>query len=611
MGADYRRRTAGGQARGRSFGPRHLALVAVLLVLVAVAVVNVVPSPDRYEISLYDAYPTYFWALVVGATFTGALTVIWSAGIPGDRSWIYGLAVMLLSNALLVTMPLVRGYEMFGRSDALTHIGFTRDIAASGGIESNIYPPTHLLLMALSEATGVDLMGIAVVVPVVFSGIYFGAMGYLLVFLFDERERVLFGLPFAMLPVLRMGHVGVRPYDLSLMLVPLVLYTFVRGQRHPSPPIRVTFLVALVALLLYHPLTALFVIGIFSTHVAGRYLLRPLATPTAPTNLLSLSVVAFAGWYHRFSGIVVRFEGISEVLLGTEEGQPPAESYQQTAEEASPALIDVLRVLTFRFGVEGVLFGLGFAFLGLWLLLVFLDRTSVDLYTVTFGSAFVLFSVGGLVFLFADLIVGPNRPFQIAKIGAIVLSGQLFYLLWRRVDWNPARPEVRAGVRSSLVIGLLVVILLSTFSVYDSPLASEKNHQVTEMEVEGVEWLTQHRDEETTELTEFGMSYRRFYEARYGTDGPKPFLASTPPPNFNYTVYRYVGQSYTNDTYLTLTRYGRVVYPSVFPKYPSKWRYTPRDFARLDRDHTTARIYDNGDYNQYLIDAIGGVSASS
>lgn len=587
-----------------------LALFGVVCLNVAVAIALAVPPADGYELSLYAAYPVYFWALVVGAIFLGSVVIVGSAGTPRNRSWVFGLSTVFVANALLLLMPYVRGYQMYGRADAMSHLGFVREIATSGGIEGNIYPPMHMLVLALAEVTSLDPMTIATLIPAVFSGVYFGAMFYLLVVLFDSRERVLFGLPFVALPVLRHAHLGVRPFDLSVMLLPLVLYLFVKGQRTPLPSVRATLVVSLVGLLLYHPLTALFVIGVFSIYLAARYAPRIREQYATPTNVFSLSVALFVAWYLQFTGIILRFDRIYNTLLGQNEDVTYLEKYTGVVEEASPALIDLLRVMTFKYGLEVLLFGLGFAFLGLSLLFVIRKEYYMDSHTIMLLGTLGLFSISGILFLVMDLIVPPERPFQIAKIAATVLAGQLFYLLWYHVDWSRHRSGLQTGFHVSLTVTILLLVVLSTFGLHNSPLASENNDQVTEMELEGSRWLTEH-GRHADEFSQFGISYRRFHDALYGIHAPQPLVGTGLPDHFNYTVNRHLGQSYTNDTYLTITRLGRIVYPEGFPDYRSKWRFTPADFERLERDETTARIYDNGDYNQYLVDGIADRDSST
>lgn len=593
---------------------KRIALVGVVLLLLAVVIVIAVPPANQYEISLYDTYPSYFWALVAGALLAGLLAIVVSAKRDGDRSWIFGLLIALLVNSMLLLMPFIRGYQMYGDGDALTHLGYVKEIGMSGSLGENIYPPAHLLVLVLEDATGADPMTIAMLVPMVFSGLYFGGMFYLLDHLFDGRDQFLFGLPFAILPIFGRTHLAYRPFALSIMFVPLVVYLFVKSHRSSTPPVRVAFVLALVALLLYHPLTALFIIGVFSLYFVGKHVPRVRRQYATPTNVLSLSAAIFVVWYSNFAGVIQRFYRVYEVLFGLNEGNPPVDVYVQTVNEASPAIIDLLRVATFRYGVEFLLFGLGFAYIGLTLLLWLRKEYAPDTYTLMFALTLLLFGIGGVFFLVWDLIVSPDRPFKIAKIGAVVLVSQLFYFVWnhgestsrlrRGVSGSTARLlGSRTGFHGILSVVILLLVVLSVFSFYPSPLVSLSTSQVTEMNLEGTAWVTQH-ETGADALSVFGYNYDRHFEAQYGTGASKPFSVRRIPDHFNYTEHAYLGQSYTSDTYMAITRRGRIIYPEAFPDYSEQWRFTPDDFDRLERDPTTARVYDNSDYTHYLIDGV-------
>ncbi|NHN62504.1 hypothetical protein G9463_04160 [Haloarcula sp. JP-Z28] len=592
---------------------RHLELLTLLgtgLLMIAVAVVSAMPSATKYEISIYGTLPWYFWVSIVGALFVGGLVILLSAAEPADTTWRPALVLMVLSNLILFLMPFLRGYQMYGREDPMSHLGYIRDFVVTGEIGANIYPPAHVLAVTVSNATGLDWTTVVMVLSPMFSLLYYGAMFYLLRTVFDSRRQMLFGLPFVMLPVLRFAHLGFRPFALSIMLIPFSLYLLFKSDQSATPVTRAAFVIALFAQTFYHPLTALFVIGVFVLYRGSNHI--PSMDGTLPTtkNLFSLSVALFAVWYTQYAGILLRFKRIYATLFGVNQGEPPVAAYQSTIQESSPALIDILRVITFKYGVEFMLFGLGFAFTVAAAFLVWKSRYTPTPHLGMLIGTVVVFSFGGLLFLVSDLIVPPNRPFQIAKIGAIILVGQLLYVGWRKIDWSERRIGRTGGFWPAAVVILLLLASLSTFSVYKSPLSSERNPQVTEMELEGSAWLMGH-GEATENLDRFGITFHRHHDYRNGVQTPDNFDEGTPPSHFNYTTRQYLGSSYESDHYLTITRKGRITYPELFPGYRDRWRYTPGDFDQLERDQTVNRLYDNGDYTQYLVNATAADRATT
>lgn len=583
-------------------------LVGTGMLCVALVVLITTPPAEQYEMSLYAAFPTYLWGLLVGAFFIGEMVILLSAQQRESTIWKPALGLVLLTNATLLLLPYVRGYTMYGRGDALTHIGYARDITLFESITGgNIYPVTHVLLQTVAYATDTEPMQYAVLTPIIFAGVYFGAIYYLLIHLFNTRQEVLFRLPFAMLPVLGTAYVGVRPFDLSILLTPLVLYLFIKGQQQPTLAVRGSFVVVAASYILYHPLSGLFLMLVFGVWTVARHAPKIDGDFTTPTNVFSLVFVCFVAWYQSYRSILFRIETVFGTLFGQAGGAAPVQQYSETVERASPPLIDLFRVWLFTLGTEFVIFALGFGFLCLLAVSLYRNWYSVDSYVLLFGCMLVAFSFGGLAFLLVDLTVGMDRPFQFAKIGGVILAGGVFYLLWQYIDSQSDVSSAALGFNVTVGAVLLVLVLLVTFSLYPSPLGSGKNYQVTEMELEGSEWLAENGQSVSRTQT-LGINYRRFHDALYGKESVSIADEGQPPPHFDYTSRARLGQSYQDDTYMIITRLGRITYPRKFPDYRPLWRFKPRDFDRLNRDRTVSQVYDNGGFDLYRVD---GTAASN
>lgn len=596
----------------RSDTLKTVTLFGVLCLIVAVVIAVLVPPANRYEISIYGAYPIYFWALLFTATGVGALVILGSSGRSEGRSWAFGLYLMFLSTTFLLALPFVRGYYMYFRGDPMSHIGFTIDILNAGEPVSNIYPLMHLLTVALSDATGFELRTIAMFLPLVFSMLYFGTMFYLLPRLFESRRQILLALPFVMLPVLRRAHTEFRPFGFSVILLPMVLYLLIVSQRTSAIGVRIAFVIALVSMILYHPLTALFAVGIFAIWFLSRYVPRIHTDDLTPTNVVSISAVVFLAWYSNFTGMIRRFDRVYQTLFGDGGGDTYADDYARVVEEASPPLIDLIRVAVFRLGIEFVLFGLGFAFIAVVTYLVLRRRSTPDTFVFMSAAALAVFSLGGLAFLTMDLLGVPHeRPFQIAKIFAVVLVGGLFYILLNQVEWPRYGSKVRTNIAVVLIVMLLLITGLSVAGAHQSPVEAESNHQITQMSFESAAWMAEH-DTAADEHLEAGINYRRYSDALYGTrTGPDDVPPSQrPPDHFNYREDPFIGERYADDQHLLIGHRIRIFYPEVYPDFRENWRFTPEEFDRLERDRTTARIYDNGDQTQYLIEGTAEESAA-
>jgi hypothetical protein len=378
-----------------------------------------------------------------------------------------------------------------------------------------------------------------------------------------------------------------------------------KQQRTGAPPVRAALAVAILAFVIYHPLATMFLLIFFAVWLVAKHL--PLSRMESkyvrPTSVASLTLAGFVAWYYNFTGMIIRFEIVYNTVFGMQEGTAPIQNYSTTVSRTSPELIDLVRIAVFRYGLGALLLLLGGFFVLAMTALWIRKRFEPDFFTVLFSVMMLLFGIGAAGFLVIDLIVGIDRPLAIAKIFATLLVSGLFYLLLRERDLTQLSGPYRLGFNASLAVVILVVVSLATFSLYPSPLGSEKNHQVTEMELEGTAWTFDHRNS-SIGSDEIGIAQRRFYDAHEGKDAPDvvvPEDDTTPPARFNYTTRQYLGQSYEEDQYLMITELGRVTYPTQFPEYRRFWRYTPENFDRLNRDETVSQVYDNGEFDLYMI----------
>lgn len=582
---------------------KQLALVGFLVVLLLALILLVTPSADGYEPSIYAGYPLIFWILVIFAMLVGQLILL-RGGLrddPDASNWRYGFLLTTLVTALLFFMPHIRGYPLYGRGDTLSHIGFIQSIQATGGAPfQNNYQNIHQLVLALSYATGLEPMQIIVAVAGIISLFSIGASFVLLARVFDRR-RVMFALPFV---VMFVGGRGLNPapYPQSVLLLPFVLYLFVRTQQTESVRFRFVLAVTVIAVIIYHPLTALFLILAFSLHYVIVFTLgRTESTvprqisPLSSKSITQLSIVVFVGWYYHFTGIILRFESVIRRLFGSESGQSPLDTYGGVLQEHSPELVDVARLATLWYGRRAILLGLGGLFVIVTLVSIHRGGRVSTPYLLTFSLGFTFFSGFAVVFLIVDLIGGFGRPLGFAVFFAVLTIGPLVATAYDAVD----TPVVLTATVSAI---LLMLVTVSVFGLYPSPMAGESNQQVTAQDLDGAEWYLDAGLQDVS-LQERGINMFRFGHALDGfQNSTVQRKGTTPPPRLNYTTYPRLGDSYSTMQVFVLTESAREFYPTVYPDYEDSWQYRPGDYDRLGRDPTVSQVYDNGEIDIYLVE---------
>lgn len=576
----------------RGVGLKALAVAGLFCLLAAIGILNTVPPADGYEISLYRVYPWHFWGALVVALFIGKAVIVGSKmyAAPDDRSWVFGLGLVLVSGGVLLFIPVVRGYPVFGRGDVLTHIGFVHDITEIG-ITGNIYPLMHLLVHSLSQATGLPPAAIIKFVPIAVSLVFFGSLFYLMLNLYN-RTHAFYALPFVL--ILFVGYKQAVPFVLSVLYVPFVLYLFVKEQRTRAIPVRVFLVASVFGLVLFHPLTTMFLIVVMGLYLGVKATSHFRARWSGPTLVPSLMVVLFSAWNLHFIGIVRRFEAFVERFTGAVGGESRLEQVSQTVNTFSPDLFDLVVLAIFDYGIL-LLYAFALLFVLFVVYLRIHGQKDLNIFLTLFIGVVVLFTGLSAVLFVNDFVIGWGRVLYFGNLFAAVLAASLFYFLHRHLDFETQRNTFTF----SLGAVLFVLTLLVVFTAFASIPARTYNEQVTEMEIDGSEWILDNRNE-TVPVDQSGLAlwrYENFHEGTLNTTVRKQ--DTQPPDHFGYDGNETLGQSYEQDRYLVVTALGRWTYPEVFSDYPEYWRFTPVDFGRLERDTSVSRIYDNGDFEAY------------
>lgn len=580
---------------------KALALIGVVLLVLAAAFILVVPPAAGYETSLYEAYPWPFWACIIGSIFVGQLVILQSVTSEAEESlnFFIGKLLAVIPIITLTLMPYIRGYPIYGRADVLSHLGMIREIPEIG-ISDNIYPPMHLSIRSLATATGLEPAAVINILPIVFSIVFIAFMYLFLGQLFERPRVALFVVPLVLFPAMSSAHLQAAPFTLSLLLTPFPIYLLAKEQRTQATSIRAMLLIAFVGVILYHPLTALFILTVCILYVPIKRISTLQIRHRAPTTVTSFSFAVFGAWYLALPGIVNRFQRVILNVLYPEPGDSELATTVDTVQRTSPEPLDLFRIAAVQYGDDLIIFGCATAFLLTVGLKWWHSGDAPNAFVLLSGCIFMSFGFLSVMFLLFDFIGGFGRPLAFGRIFALPLAGALWYTLLQRAT----TPISRTVVGACLALVLVFLVSLTVFAVFSSPIVSDSNEQVTEMEVEGMEWNLANRNDELL-VEEFGIKQYRFEDLLRGTEGTSPTIRrqnTMPPPHFNYTVYETLSQSYDDDRYLLLTEKGRRTYPERFPDYRDQWRYTPDDFEQLEFDRSVNRVYDNGEFNTYLIE---------
>ncbi len=594
----------------------RLALfVSLSLTAVCSVVVAVTPRASGYEISVYAAFPAYFWYLLCAAIIVGLCVLvrghIIANGQGFDRYQAMSIVAILIPTSVILLMPIIRGYPMYGRWDVLSHIGWTKDILVNHFIsKDDLYPTEHILAATACMLSQMPTPTLTETFPQLFWMLFVMFFYVLARGLLLRRLELGVALALSLVPVFNVSNsqvispVLLAPNAQSFFLMPLVIFSYFRSIGSGC---RKRFAISLVILLLciafFHPLTVILLIVVFGVTqlsiARGRSTGRrgePLVLNRSSTGILIALVVFFA--WQSYSILLTRslvsvYNSVLDRGLGS-----GLSLYSALVNTTHPSLSDLLDFVVRVYG-SFILLGL----LSLATVLFLVRARKVDSIRLTLSLSFLLLSILSLVVLSVSFPMPFGRVFAFVTFFSFLLIPNLF-AEETRIAWLRNVKGTKLLRVASIYALVAILVLISIFGLYPSPRVRSANDQVTSAELSGMSSFFDVRDG-NLRIVELGLSQLTFYDEIYGMSSSRKNLdygsAVQPPDHFSYNVSSSFGKSYATPRYLLTSESGRSYYPLVYPEYEGNWRFSPSDIAKLRLDSSVNEFLDNGNLELYIV----------
>ncbi|ESP86896.1 hypothetical protein K933_16582 [Candidatus Halobonum tyrrellensis G22] len=592
-----------------------------------------------YEISLYGATPLTVWiplgvALVASAyaAVTARSTWAWAGGVVGAG----GAALTVCA------LPIIRGYYFYGTADALTHLGWVKDIVF-GVLDpaQMLYPGMHVYSIFISRVTDLPFhrsMLFAVLSFVVMSAVFVP----LTVWILTQRRWLVTAGVFAGLCYLSINQVSTHymsthPFSQSTQMFPLALYTMALylvsrrddaavGERRLTA-IGGAFALFLIGAVFYHPehaVNLLVVLGFAVViQIGGRWVLQPDHRLLTQRSLLP-HTVGFAllagGWTILHSRgdrtLNVVLSEVRDFLFGG--GSSVGGVVQQRGGALSAIGVSYFDVFLRMFLVMGVFAALS----GILILAAGVGRVRAGRSDT--GAVVTHLALGLAVLVPASLalFVGNVSKLFFRNLGSIMMVstivgvlalGYLPILLRGSVRGRSIVRRLRdlgptaSSIRTALAVVVVVALMTHSLAImFKDPYIYRPNRQVTEQAMGGYESFFEHQVEGVDDVR-LRATDRRYLHAIYGVEegsqgtGLSGDWESVP----NDTLVQ-LPSKYNESRYLAFTEFDRlrelIAYQQV--------RYDESDFAALDRQVGVSRVHDSGEVRGYLINGSGNESAT-
>ncbi len=588
-----------------------ISIMAFTIISLLTAISVITRPAITYEISIYDAYPFYFWVLVIFSLFIGITILIRSYSYENERdNWIFGFLSILLTNSILLLLPLLRNYFMFGRDDVMSHIGYMKDILITGHIGSNMYPIIHILGLNTFFTSGIGFEKITMVFPLIFSIFYILSFYLLLNQIFEKKKDVILGLVPASLLLYGTVNTFFSPNTEAFLLIPFFLYSYFnsrRGDKKFKFALITIFTVFLITFM--HPLVSVILILMLLIVEISMTIYSKFYSKNKIRNsytLITLMLVIILMWQSYAYIIVQSLKSVFNWLI-LESGTSQLQTYSSVIAYGKPTLINLLLTVFYTYGQWIIM-----TLISVIILLYFVKNKNKLKFINIFSSlGFTFFLICSFATFSSVFIFGFGRYYVMVILMAVFLVSTFLKVFLKTEN---KILNVRYMKASILCLILLPILFFSTFNMYYSPFINVPNEQVTASEYFGMQTFFQKRNDNFLTY-EYGLSQKRFNDGIYGiydrngtiekmlnVDRKNLRYSNTDPiDHFGYSNYTSISDCYNETSYLLINSLGKEIFPEIFPQYKDKWRFTPEDFEKLDDDHGLFKVYDNSNLDVYFI----------
>ena len=601
---------------GRLRIAKVLSIFCFIIILFSLYIVYQSPGVRGYEISIYDEYPKHFWYLIIFSILICQIVLFVNifSETNSSLSWIAACIGIVLANSILLLIPLIRRYAIYGSGDPSSHMGYLLDIIDTGYILNNTYPIAHILGVILHWICGFDLNISMLLYPYIFYLFYVLSFYLLYRIVLGSRTSVLIGM---MLALLLFGgssnnNIMFFPQGLSNYFAIFLIYLcFIRSKSIDTKTNKyaILFVIASIFITFFHPLTSIFLIVTFGIYDISRYINKRLNTYSdlnvrSTIYIILIMAIIFFIWQSYAVIMIGTFNQVIAWLNEEATSTSAFETYSQQISEFKPGLLFLLTSFIYKYGIR-----LSFMLMGTISILVILKAwrdkdLRMNIYALTFSIGFVICCGFYMVSQFLVTGTGYGRVSHYVIIFSLLLIPMAMEYLLKK-------GKIHTYSLKLLLISLFIltscITYLTVYTLYMSPIIMSTGQQVTDSQLIGMNTFFGIRSEEL-QVMEGGISTYRIKDALYGRskrlNNVKYRTTQSIPNHFNYTSLSYFGDYYSEPVYIVISKLFRILYPNLIPEFPERWRFNQTDFFMLENDKSVSKVYCNRELDIYLLNPI-------
>jgi len=587
-------------------------ITTIGFILITLAMVVIYNSPATgYEGSIYSATPLLVWVCLAISITCGIGIVVYQAyrKEASKNLWVLGLALILLSNTVILSLHILRGYALWGISyDPGSHLG--RVIwwpMATGHIETgNFYPVAHIYTAQLSLVTGLNPVVWHQWTPVLFALLQIVFIYFIAKSVLANRWQVMLA-SVAGTTLIYGWYLSLTPNHLANMLFPLGLYLLIRSFKPGSVSWKILFVIILFLFPPFHPIPAFALFIVLATIWLAEKLLylRKGVTVADPvfqfnlplTLLLLVWIITWVSSFYIWEGTIRNLQ-----ILVTEGAPTPIESLIARVGPGTEHTYSV--AAQFFRHYTGIIIYIILALAAFPILWKRIRNNENQTGLVALYGPMMTIATLIVAFHFLNLGFGPTRVLTYITILCTIFIGfTLFELMERMTYHNNWWSRITPVILIILFVGLS---FSSIAKLYPSMYILKANAQTTYSSIAGFDHLLHHKDPELA-IAGFYITPHRYATMLLSPEEAKQHkIRSTVEHHllfhFGYDKHSRIGQSYDQNEYRVIARVDRIFCVEIKPELAELW-YLPEDFARLENDPSIDKLYANGEFDYWYVHA--------
>lgn len=585
-------------------------MVCFILVTISLLVARNSPATG-YEASIYSSTPLLSLIFLGICIVVGIIIVVLQLYISKDKKiylWKIGFLLILLSYIVVLSLHIIRGYAIWGRADAPTHLGIAQNIISMGYFDiKNFYPAMHIYMAQFSL-----ICNLSPIIPYKYLPVFFSILYILFMYLFAGSVLPLMGQRILATLAAIISITFLHDYHNTLLLcpnhlanlfMPLAYFLLIKSSGVNSTRLKMDysllFIIVIFLLPVFHPFPALaLLVSMFIIWISAKLLDKfrncsedaDGASNFKVTSTLILFIwgLTWISSFYIWGRIISNLDTIASendpthinILIGSIQyaqlyGYNPFEQFLKVHGNNL-----IYMILTF-FSIPIVFKNLS-------------NNNELKSLSLLYGPWALFILLTGAIY-FSKITGGPLRMFEHVIIISTIFVGFTLCCIIQRAQCS-SNCFLSSKPKLYILIVLLVLIVASLCGLlrfYPSAYILAPNDYITVAEIDGMDWFLNNRE------SSLSISCISIFPNRFGDfllpvqNGIKySFNRKSLPWHFDYVKNISLGESYAKDSYMVLNAMDRTIYKVVFPGM-AKFRYSSNDFEKIDHDQSVDKLYDN------------------